>query len=98
MVAGGCIVSGSAVRHSLLFSNVNVHSFSEVEDSVIFPRVDIGRRCVIRKAIIDKGCIIPPDTTIGVNAADDAARFHISAGGVVLVTPEMLGQRLHYVR
>jgi glucose-1-phosphate adenylyltransferase len=98
MVAGGCIVSGSTVRHSLLFSKVNVHSFSEIEDSVIFPEVDVGRRCVIRKAIIDKGCIIPPDTTIGVNAEDDAARFHVSAGGVVLVTPEMLGQRLHYVR
>ena len=98
MVAGGCIVSGSSVRHSLLFSNVNVHSFSQVEDSVIFPRVDIGRRCVIRKAIIDKGCVIPPDTHIGMDPAEDAAHFHVSPGGVVLVTPEMLGQRLHYVR
>jgi glucose-1-phosphate adenylyltransferase len=98
MLAGGCIVSGSSVRHSLLFSNVKVHSFSEIEDSVIFPRVDIGRRCVIRKAIIDKGCVIPPDTSIGVNPVEDAARFAVSEGGVVLVTPEMLGQRLHYVR
>jgi glucose-1-phosphate adenylyltransferase len=98
MVAGGCIVSGSSVRHSLLFSNVNVHSFSRIEDSVIFPQVEIGRRCVIQKAIIDKGCVIPPDTSIGVNLEDDAARFHVSTGGVVLVTPEMLGQRLHYAR
>jgi len=98
MVAGGCIVSGSSVRHSLLFSNVNVHSFSRIEDSVIFPQVEIGRHCVIQKAIIDKGCVIPPDTSIGVNPQDDAARFHVSASGVVLVSPEMLGQRLHYVR
>lgn len=98
MVAGGCIVSGSSVRHSLLFSNVNVHSFSRVEDSVLFPQVEIGRHCVIKRAIIDKGCMIPPDTSIGVNQEDDAARFHVSAGGVVLVSPEMLGQRLHYAR
>ena len=53
---------------------------------------------MIRKAIIDKGCDIPPDTHIGVDPEEDAARFHVSAGGVVLVTPEMLGQRLHYAR
>mgnify|MGYP001824750286 FL=1 len=98
MVAGGCIVSGSQVRHSVLFSNVDVHSFCEIEDSVIFPQVDIGRRCVIRKAVIDKGCKVPPDTQIGVDPEADARRFHVSAGGVVLVTPEMLGQRLHYAR
>jgi glucose-1-phosphate adenylyltransferase len=98
MVAGGCIVSGSQVRHSVLFSNVDVHSFCEIEDSVIFPQVDIGRRCVIRKAVIDKGCKVPPDTQIGVDPEADARNFHVSAGGVVLVTPEMLGQRLHYAR
>ena len=98
MVAGGCIVSGSDVRRSLLFSNVHVHSYTRIEDSVIFPEVDIGRGCVIKKAVIDKGCIIPPDTRIGEDAAVDAARFHVSKGGVVLVTPEMLGQRLHYAR
>jgi glucose-1-phosphate adenylyltransferase len=98
MVAGGCIVSGSYVRRSLLFSNVHVHSYSHIEDSVIFPDVDVGRRCVIKKAVIDKGCRIPPDTSIGVDPEQDAARFHVSRGGVVLVTPEMLGQRLHYAR
>jgi glucose-1-phosphate adenylyltransferase len=98
MVAGGSIVSGSSVRHSLLFSKVNVHSYSRIEDSVILPQVDIGRRCVIHKAIIDRGCRIPPDTSIGVDQEEDAARYCVTAGGVVLVTPEMLGQRLHYVR
>ncbi len=98
MVAGGCIVSGSAVRHSLLFSNVHVHSYCEVQDSVIFPEVDIGRRSVINRAVIDKGCIIPPGTRIGVDPEEDARRFHTTASGVVLVTPEMLGQRLHYAR
>ena len=96
MIAGGCIVSGSSVKHSLLFSNVRVHSFSEIENSVIFPNVEIGRNCVIRKAVIDKGCIIPPGTSIGVDPQEDAMRFHVSSGGVTLVTPEMLGQKLHH--
>jgi glucose-1-phosphate adenylyltransferase len=81
-----------------LFRNVHVHSFCEISDAVIFPEVDIGRRCTISKAVIDKGCVIPPDTTIGVDPEQDAARFYVSKGGVVLVTPEMLGQRLHYAR
>jgi glucose-1-phosphate adenylyltransferase len=98
MVAGGCIVSGSQVRRSVLFSNVNVHSFCEIEDSIIFPEVDIGRHSIIRKAVIDKGCVIPRHTTIGVDPEEDARRFHVSEEGVVLVTPEMLGQRLHYAR
>jgi glucose-1-phosphate adenylyltransferase len=98
MVAGGCIVSGSYVRHSLLFRNVNVHSFSQIEDSVIFAQTSIGRKCIIKRAVIDKGCEIPPGTNIGLNPQEDAARFHVSEGGVVLVVPEMLGQRLHYAR
>ena len=98
MVAGGCIVSGSSVQHSLLFRNVDVHSYCRIEDSVIFPQVDVGRYCVIKKAVIDKGCVIPPGTDIGVDLEEDAKRFHVSEGGVVLVTPEMLGQRLHYAR
>jgi glucose-1-phosphate adenylyltransferase len=98
MIAGGCIVSGSYVRNSLLFRNVNVHSFSQIEDSVIFAQTSIGRKCIIKRAVIDKGCEIPPGTNIGLNPQEDAARFHVSEGGVVLVVPEMLGQRLHYAR
>ncbi len=95
MLAGGCIVSGSSVVRSLLFSNVHVHSYSEIEDSVVFPSVDIGRHCRIRKAVIDRGCVIPPYTVIGEDLAADAERFYVSEGGVVLVTPDMLGQHLH---
>ena len=98
MIAGGCIVSGSSVRNSLLFRNVDVHSYSNIEDSVIFPEVNIGRNSLIRKTVIDKGCNIPPGTHIGLDHDEDARRFHVSEGGVVLVTPEMLGQRLHYAR
>ena len=98
MVSGGCIISGSLVRHSLLFSNVRINSYCTVESSVILPDVNIGRNCRITKAVIDRGCEIPPGTVIGEDSEEDARRFHVSSGGVVLVTPEMLGQVLNYVR
>jgi len=96
MVAGGSIVSGSSVRHSLLFSNVRIHSYSRIEDAVIFPHVEVGRNCHIRKAVIDSRSVIPPDTRIGLDPVKDAQRFYVSEGGVVLVTPDMLGQNVHY--
>jgi glucose-1-phosphate adenylyltransferase len=98
MVSGGCIISGSTVRHSLLFSNVQVKSYSRVEDSVILPSVNIGENCVIRNAVIDKGCEIPDGTRIGVDDDKDARDFSISPGGVRVITPQMLGQTRHHVR
>ena len=98
MVSGGCIISGSIVRHSLLFSNVMVHSYSEVSESVILPNAEIGRNCRIHKAVIDKNCRIPDGTIIGEDPVQDAKKYHVTENGVVLVTPEMLGQEWHYVR
>lgn len=92
MVAGGCIVSGAKVRHSLLFSQVRVHSYSSVTDSVLFPDVEVGRNCRVHKAILDRGCRIPEGTQIGIDHEQDRQRFYVSPKGVVLVTPEMLGQ------
>ncbi len=98
MISGGCIISGATVKHSLVFSDVRVNSYSTVTDSVILPEVVIGRNCRIHKAIIEKGCHIPEGTVIGEDRAADAQRFQISRGGVVLVTPDMLGQQRHHVR
>ncbi len=98
MVSGGCIISGSVVRHSLLFSNVCVDDYSLIESTVALPEVVIGKHCTIRNAVIDKGCRIPEGTKIGVSTEDDKNRFYVSPNGVVLVTPEMLGQELHHVR
>ena len=98
MVSGGCIISGSKVRHSLLFSNVRVNSYSILQDAVVLPSVNIGRNCRITKAIIEKGCNIPEGTVIGEDRAEDEKRFHVSPGGVVLVTPDMMGQNRHHVR
>jgi glucose-1-phosphate adenylyltransferase len=90
MVSGGCIISGSMVESSLLFSSVRVHDYSSVRRSVILPGVRIGERCVIRDAIIDEGTDVPDGTQIGVDRAADAERFYVTEGGVVLVTPAML--------
>ncbi|MDQ7057519.1 MAG: glucose-1-phosphate adenylyltransferase [Ghiorsea sp.] len=95
MISGGCLITGSTVRRSVLFSNVRVHSYSNVEDSVILPDVEIHQSCTIKRCVIDKGSVIPAGTEIGVNAEDDAKRFYVSEKGIVLVTPEMLGQKMH---
>ena len=98
MVSGGCIISGALVRHSLLFSNVTVNSHASLQDTVVLPNVTIGRGCQISKAVIDKGCNIKDGMVIGEDLEADAKRFHVTEEGVVLVTPEMLGQHLHHVR
>jgi glucose-1-phosphate adenylyltransferase len=98
LVSGGCIISGATVRRSLLFSNVYVHSFAEVSDSVVLPDVDIGRGARLHRAVVDKGCKIPEGLVVGENPEEDAKHFHVTKKGITLITPEMLGQRLHHVR
>ncbi|MBL4774680.1 MAG: glucose-1-phosphate adenylyltransferase [Mariprofundus sp.] len=95
LISAGCLITGATVRHSVLFSNVRVHSYSSIEDAVILPDVEIKQHCSIKRCVIDKGTVIPEGTIIGENAEDDAKRFYVSEGGIVLVTPEMLGQQLH---
>jgi glucose-1-phosphate adenylyltransferase len=90
MVSGGCIISGSRVTNSLLFSQVRVHDYSSIDSSVLLPRVRVGERCVIRRAIIDSGALIPDGMQIGVDPAADAERFYVTESGVVLVTAAML--------
>ncbi|MCX7055518.1 MAG: glucose-1-phosphate adenylyltransferase, partial [Proteobacteria bacterium] len=90
MVSGGCIISGSRVSNSLLFSQVRVHDYSTVDRSVILPRVHVGEHCVIRNAIIDEGVVVPDGTTIGVDPVQDRERFYVSENGVTLVTASML--------
>ncbi|HSV45172.1 MAG TPA: glucose-1-phosphate adenylyltransferase [Ramlibacter sp.] len=90
LVSGGCIISGSTVRRSVLFSSVRIHSFSLVEESVILPQVDVGRNCELRRVVIDNGCQIPEGMRIGVDPEEDARRFFRTEQGIVLVTRTML--------
>jgi glucose-1-phosphate adenylyltransferase len=93
VVSAGCVISGAAVINSLLFSNVKVHSYSTVKDSVLLPEVQVGRHCRISRAVIDRGCNLPDGTVIGEDHAADAEHFHVTPNGITLVTPEMLGQK-----
>jgi glucose-1-phosphate adenylyltransferase len=90
MVSGGCIISGAQVRQTLLFSDVRAEEHTVITNSVVLPHVHIGSSCVINRAIIDEGCDIPDGMKIGVDRATDAAHFHVTEGGVVLVTSDML--------
>ncbi len=93
MVSGGCIISGATLRKSLLFSDVMMKSWSEVEESVVLPGVSIGRHCKIRRAILDRGCEIDPGTRIGFDPEEDRERgFRVTDSGITLVTRGMLGQ------
>ncbi|TLS78345.1 glucose-1-phosphate adenylyltransferase [Mariprofundus erugo] len=95
LISGGCLITGATIRHSVLFSSVRVHSHTLVEDSVVLPDVEIGHNCRIKRCVIDKGSVVPDGMIIGEDPVEDARRFHLSEGGIVLVTPEMLGQSLH---
>ena len=98
MVSGGCIISGAHIKRSLLFSDVYVKSYSKLVDCVVLPEVEIGERCRLTKVVVDKGCRIPDGTVIGENVEEDSKRFYISPAGVILVTPDMLGQDYHRAR
>ena len=89
MVSGGCIVSGAVFR-SVLFSQVRVHSYSQVHWSVLLPGVQVGRHVRIARAVIDRDCIVPDHLVIGEDAVADAARFHRTESGITLVTRDML--------
>ena len=95
LVSGGCIISGAYLTRSLLFSNVHVHSYSNVEDSVLLPNVTVSRSVTLKRVVVDKNCVIPEGMTIGVNPEQDKKHFFVTDKGITLVTPEMLGQDVH---
>ncbi len=86
IVSGGCIVSGSVVRSSVLSHDVRVNSYADVDSSVIFSHVNIGRHCRIRHAIIDRNVNIPDGTVIGYDPAEDKKNYFVSPSGLTVVT------------
>jgi glucose-1-phosphate adenylyltransferase len=89
LVSEGCIISGGQVNRSVLSPKVRVNSFSEISDCILFENVQIGRRCKIKRAIIDKNVEIPAGMTIGYDPAEDKRRFHVTPGGVVVIPKGM---------
>ncbi len=98
VVSGGCLISGTTVKRSLLFSNVRVHSYGSIEDSVILPDVVVNRNVKLRCTVVDKSCVLPEGLTAGFNPEDDRRRFHVSDRGITLITPDMLGQDVFHQR
>ncbi|HET9821820.1 MAG TPA: glucose-1-phosphate adenylyltransferase [Burkholderiaceae bacterium] len=92
LVSGGCIVNGSHVLNSVLFSNVRVESSCHVDSAVILPGVRVARHCRLRNVVLDRGCKLPEGLVVGEDPALDAQRFERTAGGVVLITREMLAR------
>jgi glucose-1-phosphate adenylyltransferase len=98
LVSGGCIISGSEVRRSVLFSNVRVQNYCEIEDCVILPNVEIGNNVTLRRVIVDKRCRLPDGLKAGVDPEADRKHFHVTDRGVTVIVPENLGQRVHHLR
>ncbi|MDD5394980.1 MAG: glucose-1-phosphate adenylyltransferase [Thiothrix sp.] len=90
LTSGGCVLSGALTERSLVFFSTMIGSHSEVKDSVVLPRVSIGKNCRITKAIIDKGAIVPDGMVIGEDLGLDRQRFRVTTDSVVLVTRGML--------
>jgi glucose-1-phosphate adenylyltransferase len=88
IVSGGCIISGGSVVRSVLSRGVRVHSFAQVEDSILFSEVEIGENAHVRRAIVDRGVRVAPGERIGFDPDEDRKRFFVSDSGVaVLVSP-----------
>ena len=97
LVSGGCIVSGSTVRSSLLFSSCRVHSYCTINESVLLPDVEVGRGAILSRVVVDQGARIPPGLRAGIDPEEDAKRFHVTGKGITLITPAMLGQAPRHV-
>jgi len=85
MISNGCIISGGSVKRSILSPRVMIHSYVEVEDSILMEGVDVGRYAKIRRTIIDKDVHIPQGMEIGYNLDEDVKRFTVTASGIVVV-------------
>jgi len=90
LVSGGCIISGAALRRSLLFTGVHLHSYAKVENAVILPYVDVGQHARLTNVVIDRGVRIPPGLVVGDDPEHDAKRFRTTDQGICLITQAMI--------
>ncbi|SLN39219.1 glucose-1-phosphate adenylyltransferase [Roseisalinus antarcticus] len=90
MVSGGCIISGTEVRNSLMFTNVHTNSFAVLDQAVVLPRVVVNRSARLRKVVIDSGVVIPERMVVGEDPAEDGKFFRVSDSGVTLITQPMV--------
>ena len=93
LISGGCIVSGSEIRESLLFTGVRSHSYSSLDQVVALPYVQVGRQAELTKCVVDRGVIIPDGLVVGQDPIEDAKWFRRTDEGTVLITQSMLDKR-----
>ena len=86
LISSGCIISGGLVQKSVLSPDVRVNSYSEIDSSILFSHVNVGRSCRIRKAIIDRDVHIPEGTVIGFDPVEDKRRYFVTPSGLTIVT------------
>ncbi|MGI8394541.1 glucose-1-phosphate adenylyltransferase [Leucobacter sp. W1038] len=93
LISGDCIISGSDVRNSLLFTGGRIHSYSSLDYVVSLPYVEVARNAQLTKCVLDRGVRIPEGLIVGEDPAEDARWFRRTEGGVVLITQPMLDRR-----
>jgi len=93
LVSGGCIISGSSIANSLLFTGVHTHSYSSLKHVVAMPYVQISRNASLTNVVIDRGVTIPNGLVVGEDPEEDAKWFRRTDNGVVLITQNMLDRR-----
>jgi len=93
LVSGDCIVSGSAVSNSLLFTGCRTHSFSSLDHVVALPQVIVNRKAELKNCVIDRGVVIPEGLVVGKDPVEDAKWFRRTEAGIVLITQDMLDMR-----
>lgn len=98
IVGSGTIISGGHIERTVCSDEVRVNSYAKIEDTILFPRVEVGRGARLRRCIVDKGVRVPPGEVIGEDPVEDARRFTVSEGGVTVVTRADFNQRDEYDR
>jgi len=93
LISGGCIISGTEVRNSLLFTGVHSNSWSSLDQAVVLPYVTVSRHARLTRVVIDRGVVIPEGLILGEDPVEDARWFRVSPGGVTLITQAMLDRR-----
>ena len=93
MISGGCIISGTEVRNSCLFTNVHSNSYAVLDHAVVLPNVVINRSARLRNVVIDSGVIIPEGLVVGEDPTEDGRWFNVTDRGITLITQTMLDQR-----
>ena len=93
LVSGGCIISGTRIRNSLLFTQVHTNSFSSLDHVVALPHVNVARSARLRKCVIDRGVQIPKGLIVGEDPEEDAQWFRVTDKGITLITQAMLDRR-----